>query len=799
MASGSPATSSATSSFSRTPATSSTRWSTTSTSASSTPPNGRAASTWPRPCGSARRSSTTRRRRSSRPGAPHDPGRPAPRLADAVRKEIERRKRLAGVLTYDDLLTRLQEALDDPVRGPRRAGPAAGPLPGGAGRRVPGHRSGPVGHPPPRLRRHRRHPRAHRRPQAGHLRLPGRRRLRLPGGRRGGRHPGHAGGQLAQRPGPDRRLRRPAARRPPRPRRHRLPRVRAAAANQEPRLLGAPVAAPLRLRVLHRDDGLVTITPRRAGPGGPPRAVHRRRPRRRPRPPAVVGGPGERRHATAPPPATRSGPGTWPCSSAATGRPTWCATRWTPSGSRPSSTAPAASSPPRRPGSGSGSWRRWSGRRRCRGPGRRPHRLPRLDGGAGGAAGDDAWEAVHARLHRWAGVLRRRGVAALLEIVSARSGSPPGADPGRRRARPHRPPPRRPAPPRRRHRRGAGRRRSPPGCASASPRRRKTPTARNAAGGWNPTPRRCRCSPSTAARASSSRWSTCPTCGSRATSRSAAGGVPRRPQRRRPHDRRQPDRRRARRLGRPPQRLVGSSGAKTCASPTSPSPGPSTRRCCGGRREGQRELGAVPAALLPGRRRQRAGLRQPGARRRQGGRVGRDARRRRPRLRVGRTGHGPGRGAVDAAGPGGGRSRRRPVRPAPRPVVAAHVVHRHHRRRPRGPGRQRAGSRRHHRRTGGGGSRRRRSGAAARRSAAADPTAAAARGAVAVAGARGGADVGTFVHRVLEQRRLHHSRPDGGADGRGGPGGEPAAAGAERRRRRSSRPCRRPSRRRSAR
>ena len=35
------------------------------------------------------------------------------------------------------------------------------------------------------------------------------------------------------------------------------------------------------------------------------------------------------------------------------------------------------------------------------------------------AADDDAWEDVHARLHRWAGVLRRRGVAALLEVVTA--------------------------------------------------------------------------------------------------------------------------------------------------------------------------------------------------------------------------------------------------------------------------------------------------------------------------------------------------------------------------------------------
>jgi len=39
------------------------------------------------------------------------------RLAGAVRKEVDRRRRLAAVLTYDDLLTRLRETLADPVRG----------------------------------------------------------------------------------------------------------------------------------------------------------------------------------------------------------------------------------------------------------------------------------------------------------------------------------------------------------------------------------------------------------------------------------------------------------------------------------------------------------------------------------------------------------------------------------------------------------------------------------------------------------------------------------------------------------
>ncbi|HET9769705.1 MAG TPA: 3'-5' exonuclease, partial [Acidimicrobiia bacterium] len=39
-------------------------------------------------------------------------------------------------------------------------------------------------------------------------------------------------------------------------------------------------------------------------------------------------------------------------------------------------------------------------------------------------AGDDAWEAVHFTLNRWAGVLRRHGVASLLELISASEGLP---------------------------------------------------------------------------------------------------------------------------------------------------------------------------------------------------------------------------------------------------------------------------------------------------------------------------------------------------------------------------------------
>src|SRR2546430_2455132 len=46
-------------------------------------------------------------------------------------------------------------------------------------------------------------------------------------------------------------------------------------------------------------------------------------------------------------------------------------------------------------------------------------------GGPGGAAaGERAGEDVHARLHRWAGILRRRGVASLLETVTLTEGLP---------------------------------------------------------------------------------------------------------------------------------------------------------------------------------------------------------------------------------------------------------------------------------------------------------------------------------------------------------------------------------------
>ena len=65
----------------------------------------------------------------------------------AVRREVERRKRARRLLDYDDLLTRLRDALADAERGAAACARHARPLPRRARRRVPGHRPGAVGDP----------------------------------------------------------------------------------------------------------------------------------------------------------------------------------------------------------------------------------------------------------------------------------------------------------------------------------------------------------------------------------------------------------------------------------------------------------------------------------------------------------------------------------------------------------------------------------------------------------------------------------------------------------------------------
>jgi exodeoxyribonuclease V beta subunit len=56
--------------------------------------------------------------------------------------------------------------------------------------------------------------------------------------------------------------------------------------------------------------------------------------------------------------------------------------------------------------------------------GRRAHAVPGLDGRAGRAADEDAWEDVHRRLHHWARILRVRGVATLAETITLVEGLP---------------------------------------------------------------------------------------------------------------------------------------------------------------------------------------------------------------------------------------------------------------------------------------------------------------------------------------------------------------------------------------
>ena len=164
------------------------------------------------------------RRQSSAPPTPSPAARPTSgtRFAETVRAEIERRKRRLGILS----LRRPADPARRRPRGRRLPGPAADApaLADRAGRRVPGHRPGAVEGARPRLLG-RGHDGAHRRPEAGDLRLPRRRHRHLPRGLRDRGDPAHAGDQLAQRRAAGRRAagaarwcrpRRPADRRPPR-------------------------------------------------------------------------------------------------------------------------------------------------------------------------------------------------------------------------------------------------------------------------------------------------------------------------------------------------------------------------------------------------------------------------------------------------------------------------------------------------------------------------------------------------------------------------------------------------------
>ena len=296
-----------------------------------------------------------------------------------------------------------------------------------------------------------------------------------------------------------RRLRRPVRRGPARPPGIEYRTVRAADAHQEPRLRGAPQPAALRVRVApprrrpRAADAPQEWADRRPGAPG-----HRRRPGRatssrccRPAPRSST--PDWRRRRSV----DRCARDTSPSSSAAT------ATR------RPSATPSTPSACPAVI-NGAGSVfgtpiaRDWRAllealERPSSTAGSTPLALTVFVGWSAervATADEAAWEDVYDRVHRWAELLRRRGVAALLESIThsrapARRACSAASDGERRltdlrhigqllhaeavaeRARRHRPgvvaaPP---------HRRG---------------RRRTSPT-RTAAGGSSPTARRCRC------------------------------------------------------------------------------------------------------------------------------------------------------------------------------------------------------------------------------------------------------------------------------------------------------------------
>ena len=342
------------------------------------------------------------------------------RLAVAVRREVEHRKRTAGILTYDDLLTRLRTTLADDVRGAAAAARLrehyevvlvdefqdTDPVQWEILRRAFGDESGCtlvlIGDPKQAIYAFRGADVYAYLDAAGQART----RATLAVNYRsdqglvdaydamfGGATLGHAG--IAYR------------------------RVRAAAGHQLPRLAGAPTPAPLRIRLVHRADA--TIRPTANGYA----ELHSAREhvardvagdivdlvssgaeliersaagaettRRRLRPGDIAVLVSRHRDAAlvreslsaVGVPAVINGAGSVFVTPAATA---WL--RLLEALERPSAAGPA-------------------------------HALALTvflgwSAGQVATAGDEAWADVHARLHRWAGLLRRRGVAALQDTV----------------------------------------------------------------------------------------------------------------------------------------------------------------------------------------------------------------------------------------------------------------------------------------------------------------------------------------------------------------------------------------------
>jgi exodeoxyribonuclease V beta subunit len=348
-------------------------------------------------------------------------------LAEAVRQEMERRKRQAGVLTYDDLLIRLKEAIEDPVTGARVKARLRGryrvvlvdefqdtdPVQWDILRLGFGGSDATlvlIGDPKQAIYAFRG---ADVYAYLAAAQVAGARATLAVNWRsdqglidaydallRGARL-GHEGITYK--------------------------RVQAAAANQAPRLVGAPVAAPLRLRVLHREDGLVTITPQK----GLAQAAHSR---------ALIaqdladdmvrllssGARVETRHRDGSPAGDAEiRPGhvavlvrTNRQANLVRGALAAVGVTAVINGAGSVFATPVA--------------REWL---RLLEALERPASVSRARSGAltaflgwtageVAAAGDDDWETIHFTLNRWAGVLRRHGVASLLEFVSASEGLP---------------------------------------------------------------------------------------------------------------------------------------------------------------------------------------------------------------------------------------------------------------------------------------------------------------------------------------------------------------------------------------
>lgn len=354
-----------------------------------------------------------------------DPGRRL-RLANAVRAEVDRRKRRAKVITYDDLLTRLVSTLDDPERGPAACQRLRAryevalvdefqdtdPIQWDIMRLAFGQTGATlvlIGDPKQAIYAFRGAD-VYAYLQASEtaaskatLRINWRSDQGLVDAHDalfGGTRLGHEGIEYRT--------------------------VRAADANQEPRLHGAPCAEPLRIRVVHRADGLVRLTNKgfvSAKPGLAHIAedlaqdlvelleadadvisrhddgTEARRERVRPGHVAVL----VRTHRNAAVvrdaldarniPAVINGAGSvfgtpiareWLALLEALERPT---------------------SPYRARAAALSAFLGWSAAEVA-------------------AADEDAWEDVHARLHRWTSVLRRRGVASLIETITLSEGLP---------------------------------------------------------------------------------------------------------------------------------------------------------------------------------------------------------------------------------------------------------------------------------------------------------------------------------------------------------------------------------------